>query len=812
MKTLSKLSVTLKPIFLPVCCLLILNISCQSLHKNDTSNKKDIEASVNKNKELLNQWKPKASFCSSIHNSGNLGFWGLDDEGLPVFEYTAQLPTITYNKQHELINYPDDPFFLIGNNKLTLFTHASGEYELMTLERSVARLNYGNKPNSGANFAILQLGDQKYSLTGKTAGPGMSDLTEKAFGCGYAAYKYPIRKDIGVTRILSTLPSMKPDDGCPVFLVTVEINNNSNEPINFIYSEGLTARYDFTFKHNYEGFNIRTIYPVKSRTELAGNRVIADFIPTTESALVLTGKKHEPAVSESFPPGVYLQVDQVRNITCRAKADSLDPMSSKLSGEYQGIIPAHSGIKLCFYIGYTFYNNEQLWDTSVKMLREAASEKIPGNKAWKDRLPAFREEKNELLRAEMRWDAAVLYAMTTYSEIYQDLYVPQGNLYEYALGVGATTSDNAMQILPFNYMDPAFARSMLRYCLKQTDFRGFTNPSNEGAGRIPQAPWIKSHTPLYYIMAVGEYLKVTGDASFLNEEIPFYGMDYSRNGTVLDRLERLFLYLRDEVYVGQHGLTRILLSDWNDAFYFIFKNEDFFSTFRNGESFSNTGMALLYLGQLTKTLNTLKDAPVLQSHQGDIYELIRAATEFRSELKTAFLREWGDHPYIPRAYLGSGKEIGLDNLYLESQSFALGIEDIPVEKRLKLWQEIKKLNGADEKYGIRQAEYASGNGPDGKGSGEDAGFWYSLNGPMINGLIGIDRNEAMKTLNRIRLTTHAEKFPDYWVGMWSGPDTFDSSLSPNEGIVRTWGRIFPVYCAHAHSWVLWNYYAINDGI
>ncbi len=263
------------PARLAICLMLIIS-ACQTGHEKHERTSKAAENQAALNAGLLNAWKNKASFSTFLHPSGNLGFWGQDYEGLPVFEYTGHLPAITYDSKGGIIGYPDDPVFLIGNNRLTLFTHASGQYELMTLERSIARLNCGKTPDSGENFATLRLGDSHYELTGQIEGPALSSQTEKAFGCGFAAYAYQTAKDIKVKRILSTLPSMRPADGCPAFMITAEISNGSSNPVEFSYSEGLTARYDFTFQHNDEDFNIRMSYPVRTSISQKGHLVTAE--------------------------------------------------------------------------------------------------------------------------------------------------------------------------------------------------------------------------------------------------------------------------------------------------------------------------------------------------------------------------------------------------------------------------------------------------------------------------------------------------------------------------------------------------------
>ena len=173
------------------------------------------------------------------------------------------------------------------------------------------------------------------------------------------------------------------------------------------------------------------------------------------------------------------------------------------------------------------------------------------------------------MKLEMMWHAYVLYSMANWSEFYQEVFIPQGNIYEYDLGVSACMNDWMDHCLPVIYYDQELAKSILRFGLRHADFKGSVKASDEGAGLYPESPWKKSHSQLYILMAMAEYFNVTEDASFLNEEVPFFGYPHESKGTVLDRMERLFVYIRDEIYHGKHGLTRVMLSDNNDCLYFF---------------------------------------------------------------------------------------------------------------------------------------------------------------------------------------------------------------------------------------------------
>ncbi|MBQ9262620.1 MAG: hypothetical protein IJ189_00230 [Clostridia bacterium] len=65
-----------------------------------------------------------------------LGVWRKDSAGLPCFEYTGHLPYQAALKNGKPVKLPEAPWFLLGNYRMTLFAHVSGEYELISGQRS----------------------------------------------------------------------------------------------------------------------------------------------------------------------------------------------------------------------------------------------------------------------------------------------------------------------------------------------------------------------------------------------------------------------------------------------------------------------------------------------------------------------------------------------------------------------------------------------------------------------------------------------------------------------------------------------------
>mgnify|MGYP002442668419 CR=1 FL=1 len=168
---------------------------------------------------------------------------------------------------------------------------------------------------------------------------------------------------------------------------------------------------------------------------------------------------------------------------------------------------------------------------------------------------------------------------------------------------------------------------------------------------------------------------------------------------------------------------------------------------------------------------------------------------------------------FPRRMYFNGKPYGEENMFLEPQGFTLQINELPDERKRTVYEEMKKRVYPGEKLGARQQQ-APEFEDDGyeKGSRENGGFWWALNGPVILGVAQFDREEAQRLFNNMTLKHLSEEFPQYWSSYWSAADNLESSLIPEEGLpdqTIDYASI-PVYCAHPHAWILYCYYRLHE--
>ena len=56
-----------------------------------------------------------------------IGKWMLDEAGLPCFAYTGDLPYNAPDDKGQKIRLPEDPWFILGNYRITVFSHVSGD-------------------------------------------------------------------------------------------------------------------------------------------------------------------------------------------------------------------------------------------------------------------------------------------------------------------------------------------------------------------------------------------------------------------------------------------------------------------------------------------------------------------------------------------------------------------------------------------------------------------------------------------------------------------------------------------------------------
>ena len=737
-----------------------------------------------------------------------IGHFETDRYGMPVFHYADNLPYKRSLSNGDAVRLPEDPWFLLGNYQLTLFAHVSGEYELICGQRSWGRLNQAERRvNSGDNSATITVQregrSRKFALTGINSIAADSTVTQRRFGCGYAAYTYKLSEDVRLERVMAVRPSRDINDGSSAFILTVCIHNDGALPIDIVYEDAIRANYcEIQFQS--VPVNRRPVHFTYSSADEPG--LLLTRITGHAADPLLTADRDSLSCVDAFPPALFIEVEGEDTTLSRCPSDP-----QRMIAQQSATIVPGSTLRFSLRIGYTY----ECGITALNELRR----RLPFPQAdipswveeWRDVLPRFpKTAEGEVSEQELIWHAYTLEAMATYSEYYEETKIPQGIIYDYEWGKHLSARDNFQHGLPCVYYNPKLAKSILRYMMKRTTSWGEIRLAEYGSGYSDAERYCTSDQQLFFFLLLGEYLRVTKDYGFLTEKIACYPYRGEKPRPVWRFVQACFVYLRDTVGRGAHGIVRLLNSDWNDAVYYIEK-QPYNNVVFTGESHMNSAMACVVIPALERELRNA--TTVLDNVANHLTILCDSMLVYTDSVYEAFTVDIGELPFSPRMYF-AGKRYGEDNMFLEPQAYALQIERWDEDRCRRLYAEMKRRVYQGEKLGAREQEMPQFDDPEfDKGSRENGGFWYALNGPAILGVSRFDPAEAKKLLYRMSLENTSRCFPEYWPGYWSACDQVESSLIPTEGLpdqsMFYWRQ--PIYCAHPHAWILYCWYRLNEG-
>ena len=384
---------------------------------------------------------------------------------------------------------------------------------------------------------------------------------------------------------------------------------------------------------------------------------------------------------------------------------------------------------------------------------------------------------------------------------YKETIIPQGTVYSYYFGDNISNRDHLQAALPACYTNPELAKSIIRYAIKHAEEDGEIKRGNSGFGYTPASIYKESDEQLYFFNTLAEYLLITKDYTFLNEEVAYYPAENGKRDAVITILKKFFIYLRDEIGTGPNGLVKMLNSDWSDSFFHDYSPNRYSGS---AESHLNSAMVLAILPKL---MQALKD-----SKNPEATSLIMALEEYRASIETVFMKDLGDRKFAARAYLNKQLRFGVDVVCIEPQGYLLQIPTLSNDRKKEIYAYVKSKLLTPEKIGIRTREKPLWKGnPD----GEDGGIWFSLEYPLLLGVASFDKEEARALLMKFSFQNFAATYPDYWVGQWTAADEVNSTLY-REGLYAFWvpsqdrKHAFQGWCSHPHTWPLFCYYKLKE--
>ncbi|WP_300699785.1 hypothetical protein [Bacteroides sp.] len=732
-----------------------------------------------------------------------IGEWGSTSQGLPIYQYQGGLPFQALDNEGNDSRLPEDPYFLLGNYRLGLFTHVSGIFQFITAQRVWARINFSEKqPNYGSNEAYVSLMREGISkqidLVGVSSIASDPQRTKRFFGVGGARYEYDLGDGVSCTRIISVKPSEKINEGTPSFLISVTLNNKGKKPLEAEYAESMPVNY-VSMNMQLDSPQQRAMhYPVQISTGPDGRSAVAHIEACANRFLILPSK-YQRYMYDINPPSVFMHANGEKDIdTFVTKYED-----NGLKSVFRLSLAPGESRTLQIVIGLFDEGKHNSVSHQVECFLQGADKAAyigAFASLWKKHLPDLSHERDEVLRREMLWNAHAIEASAKYSEYYGETFIPQGSVYSYHFGDNIANRDHLQASLGACYYNPQLAKSCIRYVMKHSESDGEIKRGNSGFGYTPASIYKESDEQLYMFNAVSEYLRITGDYAFLDEEVQLYPAECGVKEKVLSLLQKHFIYLRDEVRTGPTGLVRLLNSDWADSFLHRYSPNKYEWS---AESHLNTAMALAVFPKLTDCL--------YKSVREDVLVFAKAVEEYRIQLETAYMQDLGSRSFSARAYLTPELRFGTDNVCIEPQAYLLQIPTLSTERKQAIYSYVKQRISDSEKIGIRNRERPLW---DPKG-GEDCGIWYSLEYPFLLGVATFDKAEARKLLHKFSFNNFAKHYPQYWIGQWTAPDEINSTTY-REGLYSFWISIsnyrygLQGYCSHPHTWPIYCYYKLNE--
>ncbi len=776
--------------------------------------------------------------------SGYFGEWIEDEFGLPAYRYTCDQinDPKAITPMNEVWHSKTDHWHQVGNERLVAVASNYGYIQVRQDEGGPKFLNVYDPEykHYAGGFGYLTDGERTISTFYK----GNNLYFERIFGVGY------YRKTVEDGGYILDQVIFAPYGDDPILVSQVTIKNNREVAVNLSWVEYWGCfMYQFSFLSFGNGLKEKDYSITRKLRREFSEKFEHEFKIISEGKGLLDSKYIEsnriekskkprakkPAYDDKEPPSTFLiSLDEI-----------VDGLSTNDSLFFtNGEIEFPKGIKTVFNSKETISNDGNAMFIKEKIhLNPSESQTLyfifgylpEGfdldsliNKYKKDKSNLWRKsskcwKKNNMLlnipeepwiNRELIWHNYYLRSAMTYDSFFQEHILSQGLIYQYIMGFQGAVRDPLQHVKPFLYIQSEIVKEVLRYSLKEVREDGEIPYSIIGFGMT--FDWAKSSDfELWLLWLVSEYVLITREKSFLNEEIPTYPL-YGRNAgksTVRELLYRCYKHFTEITGPGRHGIQRLSVGDWNDTILLgLVPDEKLSEVRKNGESVLNSAMATYTLRFYAEMLNFIGENTLAE-------QVLKYAKAQSEAVRAQWTGKWFKRAWITEDIGWFGE----DQIWLEPQPWSIIGEITNQEQAKILVQNINLLLRNPSKIGAM----LHSKGFEGKiiGMGANAGIWYSINGTLIWALSKVDGNMAWDEWKKNTLCFHAESYPDIWYGIWSGPDTYNSILSKYPGhtvfnpihftgdpkdeskILTSTGLSFtdfPIMNLHSHAWPLYN--------
>lgn len=467
-----------------------------------------------------------AGLLSFSLSASPTGKWSETPGGMPYFEF-SDAPA----GEGE-----GDPYAFLGNSRLNLFAHASGVYQFISGERVWARFNADpERENYGKNRAMLIVEGDTTEFVGMKSIASDPEKTDFFAGIGFARHDYRLADGLKCTRMISVMPSGESGDASPAFLLSFIIRNTSSQAKRFSYDEIVLPNFvpmdsqhlpaeERAFRYPYQ--TLVTFRTVEAKFGPIPQVFVPSYTPETPFA-------HEVAPKPLFvySPDAFLCIYHGE---IHAKIDSR--------------VKAGEEKRFDMVIGLADENFKKNAEMMIARVEKGTYGAYASQ--WKAKLPDFSKEKDKAIRARLYSDAHMLEASSVYDGYFGETFIPQGGTKTYGEGLNEGNMSHIHAALSMCHSNPKLAKSIIRYVMMHSDLLGRIQDGNYGYGCTFLAPQDGGRVQLALFNAIAEYLRLTGDYSFIEERILIYPVDSRQNMSVLQLLERYFVHLRDYALKG----------------------------------------------------------------------------------------------------------------------------------------------------------------------------------------------------------------------------------------------------------------------
>lgn len=715
--------------------------------------------------------------CST--GGGIFGQWGLDERGLPAYDYgldeNADLRARSFNT--EKLDRRDH-WHAFGNARVSATFSNDGTVEVTSQDRGESYLNKldESQGNFAGGYSYVDDGDRLWSTAYKFRPRGST--VKRRFGMGYAVTSATYR-DVRIVRRLASPPG-----DAPVVVDEVTVENLSTARKTLKHFEVWdVARRPIEINWLVSGSALPNAPANARRLRDARNASFVETVSWDPAARVLGLRRAGPAADpaapdpvERFPGDPFLAVlsGEANDLWTEQSAffgagGMAAPSGPRSPGEgtsagIKGVSRSGEGQPRAFVVR----SDLTLAPGETRTLRFSygfapMGKPFPVDPSWagrdlvaeqaaelRGRLMYFSTDRDPALHRELAWHASQIEGSVAWREYWGRHVVPQGSAYLYLHGADGALRDLGLFAVPLVYTHRSLAKEelLLAAGMQRASDKAFSY-AFQGHGVLDDASGIHSKPSdldLFFSWAVAEYVLATGDVTFLAEPAPYWPKESVVNATVRDHIRDALRHLFDIVGTGEHGLVRVGTGDWSDGI--TFEAPDRSVAIEKGESVPNTQMAVWVLPLVANVVEPWDSA------------LANEARNRATALRAALGAAWGG-AFYGRAYFGDGMLRYADKVCLEAQVWGLIADTFatPADRAATLAAIAKELDDPS---------------PTGATLLPGGQVWPAISALLTWGYARFDPERAWRHLAKNTMFAHAGAFPAVWYGIWSGPDGLGS--------------------------------------